>query len=417
MKKIKGIALMLVVVLFVTLVAACDTVTSNNNSNEVIELNVMMSLPRFMDQWEDFATQFEEMMTQEGVEVRVMLEMPAPGQFESILQTRLSGNDAPDLFTIHANNIPVYYNAGHLVDLSNQPFVPNVVEGVRGTITYENKVVAVPLENTAWGLLYNKAIFAEFNIEIPETLDDLRAVVDILNENNVTPFMLAFQEAWVPQLMTALTLGGLTSAENPTWLERMYEGEGSYEEVRDIFGPIELIMANGTARAMERGSEMGATDFANGGAAMFLQGTWAASTIMDVNPDMELGVFPLPVNNNPETARVSLSTSTVLGVHPDSDNMELALRFANFVLDGEASSELFQSLGFNPITYTHDFEMNTWVEEAFTYVVAGRYFRGLVLPSAVTDEQGRLLQELYVDMITIDEIIRRLDAAFENARR
>ena len=79
----------------------------------------------------------------------------------------------------------------------------------------------------------------------------------------------------------------------------MYKDKGSYEEVREIFDVIDLIMANGTDRAMEEGSEAGAADFALGKAAMFVQGTWASNTIMTTNPDMELGVFALPINEDP----------------------------------------------------------------------------------------------------------------------
>ncbi len=74
--------------------------------------------------------------------------------------------------------------------------------------------------------------------------------------------------------MTALTLGDKVSGDLPDWVERMYSDEGSYEEVREIFDVIDLIMQHGTDRAMEEGSEAGAADFANGKAVMFAQGTW-----------------------------------------------------------------------------------------------------------------------------------------------
>ena len=102
---------------------------------------------------------------------------------------------------------------------------------------------------------------------------------------------------------------------------------------------VDLIMANGTDRAMEEGSEAGAADFALGKAAMFVQGTWASNTIMTTNPDMELGVFALPINEDPNCTRVNLSTSTTLGVHPDSKELDLALKFANYVLDAKDWTE------------------------------------------------------------------------------
>ncbi len=380
------------------------------------ELNIMMSFPQFIDQWETYAKQFEaKMLAEENIKVKVNLEMPSSDQYESVLQARLSGGDAPDLYTLHCNNIGTYNDAGYLYDLSNEPLADVIYENVKATVSVDGKLLAVPIESQAWGVLYNKEIFAECGLEAPDTLADLTAICETLKEKGYTPFMLAFQEQWVPQLMTGLTLGDIVSGKLPDWLERMYKDEGSYDEVREIFNVIDLIMANGTDRAMEEGSEAGAADFAMGKAAMFVQGTWASNTIMTTNPDMQLGVFALPINDDPNCTRVNLSTSTTLAVHPDSKELDLALKFANYVLDEKDSSALFQSCSFNPVATCHNYEAYSWVADASAYVAAGRAYQDLVLPSSVTDEQGRLLQEYYVGTVTVDEIVERLDAAFQAA--
>ncbi len=389
---------------------------ATNEEPREAELNIMMSFPQYMDQWETYAKQFEEkMLAEENIKVTVNLEMPSSDQYESILQARLSGGDAPDLYTLHCNNLATYNDAGYLYDLSGEALADVIYENVKQTVTIDGKLLAVPIESQAWGVLYNKAIFEECGLKAPDTLSDLESICETLKAKGYTPFMLAFQEQWVPQLMTGLTLGDIVSGKLNDWLERMYKDKGSYEEVREIFDVIDLIMANGTDRAMEEGSEAGAADFALGNAAMFVQGTWASNTIMTTNPDMKLGVFALPINEDPNCTRVNLSTSTTLAVHPDSQELDLALKFANYVLDAKDSSALFQSCSFNPLADCHDYEAYSWVADASAYVAAGRAYQDLVLPSSVTDEQGRLLQEYYVGSVTVDEIIERLDAAFRAA--
>lgn len=393
-----------------------ETPTPSASEPREAELNIMMSFPQYMDQWETYARQFEaKMLEEENIKVTVNLEMPSSDQYESVLQARLTGDDAPDLYTIHCNNLGTYNEAGYLYDLSGQPLADVIYDNVKDTVTIDGQLLAVPIESQAWGVLYNKAIFTECGLEPPETLSDLKNICETLKEKGYTPFMLAFQEQWVPQLMTGLTLGDIVSGKIPDWLDRMYKDEGSYDEVREIFDVIDLIMANGTARAMEEGSEAGAADFALGKAAMFVQGTWASNTIMTTNPDMELGVFALPINEDPNCTRVNLSTSTTLVVHPDSQELDLALKFANYVLDEKDSSELFQSCSFNPLATCHDYEAYSWVADASEYVAAGRAYQDLVLPSSVTDEQGRLLQEYYVGTVTVNDIIESLDAAFQAA--
>ncbi len=389
---------------------------ATNEAPREAALNIMMSFPQYMDQWETYAKQFEQkMLAEENIKVTVNLEMPSSDQYESVLQARLSGDDAPDLYTLHCNNLGTYNDAGYLYDLSGEPLAGVIYDNVKATVTIDGKLLAVPIESQAWGVLYNKAIFDECGLSAPDTLSDLKTICETLKEKGYTPFMLAFQEQWVPQLMTGLTLGDIVSGKLNDWLDRMYKDEGSYEEVREIFDVIDLIMANGTDRAMEEGSEAGAADFAMGKAAMFVQGTWAANTIMTTNPDMQLGVFALPINEDPGCTRVNLSTSTTLAVHPDSQELDLALKFANYVLDANDSSALFQSCSFNPLATCHNYEAFSWVADASAYVAAGRAYQDLVLPSSVTDEQGRLLQEYYVGTVTVDDIITRLDAAFQAA--
>lgn len=397
--------------------AAEDTETKVEPAREA-ELNIMMSFPQYMDQWETYCRQFEEkMLEEENITVKVNLEMPSSDQYESVLQARLTGDDAPDLYTLHSNNIAAYYSAGNLTDLSGEELAGKIYDNVKETVTTDGKLLAVPIESQAWGVLYNKDIFEECNLTAPDTLEDLQQVCAVLKENGYTPFMLAFQEQWVPQLMTALTIGGKVSGEAADWLDKMYADEGSYAEISEIFDVIDVIMANGTERAMEEGSETGSADFANGKAAMYVQGTWASGTIMTTNPDMKLGVFPLPINGNKDCTRVNLSTSTTLAVYPESENLELALKFANYVLDDEDSSALFQACSFNPLASCHNYESASWVAEASEYVAAGRAYQDLVLPSAVTDEQGKLLQEYYVGSVTKEDIIKTLDEAFQNANK
>jgi raffinose/stachyose/melibiose transport system substrate-binding protein len=392
-----------------------DTADETTEPREV-ELSIMMSFPQYMDQWETYCKQFEDkMLAEENIKLKINLEMPSSDQYDSVLQARLTGDDAPDLYTIHSNNIKTYNEAGYLADLSGEALAGKIFDNVKKTVSVDGKLLALPIESTAWGVLYNKDIFEECGLQVPNTLDELKNVCKVLKEKGYTPFMLAYQEQWVPQLMTALTIGGKVSGELPDWLERMYVDNGSYSEISDIFDVFDVVMQNGTDRAMEEGSEAGSADFAMGKAAMYLQGTWASNTILTTNPDMNMGVYALPVNNNEACTLINLSTSTTLGVYPDSENIDIALKFANYVLDDKDSSALFQACGFNPIATVHNYETSSWVKEAYQYVEAGRSYQDLVLPSAVTDEQGKLLQEYYVGSFTKEDIIKVLDAKFKEA--
>jgi raffinose/stachyose/melibiose transport system substrate-binding protein len=255
----KYISMMLCVLLILSVVVGCtqqpapseSAASSEKASNEQptqeapreAELNIMMSFPQYMEQWENYAKQFEDkMLAEQNIKVTVNLEMPSSDQYDSVLQARLTGDDAPDLFTIHRNNIGTYNDAGYLTDLSAEPLAAKLYDNVKATCTVDGKLLVLPIESTAWGCLFNMDIFEKCGLTPPNTLDELKNACEVLKQNGYTPFLLSFQDQWVPQLMTALTLGGKVSGEVPDWVDRMNKDAGSYEEMRDIFGPIDVIM-------------------------------------------------------------------------------------------------------------------------------------------------------------------------------
>ncbi len=342
---------------------------------EKVELKVFMSFPRFKDQFEAYFEQFKAKQLEENnIDVTIELEMPSADQAGQILQARLASNDAPDIFTLHAiADIPSYYEAGYLADLSDLDYVDTVFESVRNTVTYNEEVVALPLESLAWGgYMYNREIFAKYDLTAPQTIAEMEHVVTTLNDNGETPFLLAFQESWIPQLMMALSLGGTVTSERPGFVDDMNSGTGSYNDVASVFNIIDIIMANGTEKAFEVGSAAGSADFANGKAAMWVQGPWMSGSILEVNPEMEIGVAPLPTSADSAGAMINLSTSTSLAISPTTKHREVANDLLNYILDEQDSSALFESLNFNPIATMHTYESAPWVDEAMSYVADGK---------------------------------------------
>ncbi|MCL6456924.1 MAG: extracellular solute-binding protein, partial [Gorillibacterium sp.] len=338
-KMFKG---MLITALVVTTLAGCGNkgnqvseATGNAVGGEAksVKLKMFIALPRFKDQFDKFIADFVvKEKAEKNIDVTVQLEMPNSDSAAQVLKTRLTSNDAPDIFALHAiNEIPSYYKAGYLEDLSGQPFVDKLLDSVRPAVTTtDGKVVAIPLESLAWGYLYNKKIFTELGLTPPNTLTEMKAVIEKLKANKITPFVLSYKEAWIPQLVLPLVAGALINTENPDFVARMNKNEGSFTEMKAaIFDIYDLINANGTDKALEVGGDDGAAAFAAGKGAMWLQGPWYAETILKSNPDLEFGVAPLPINEKPEAALIDVSASTSLAVSNTSENKEVAIDFIN----------------------------------------------------------------------------------------
>jgi len=411
----------------VGLLAACggndESDTSEKNEEEAlsekVKLKVFLAQPRFTEIYEDYLDQFAEKYEEEnGVEVTFQLEMPGVNESSQILQTRLSSNDSPDIFNVHAiNDIPRYAKAGYLEDLSDEPFVDHLLESPKEAVTNDGKVVAAPMESLNWGFLYNVDMFEEYDLEAPQTLSEMEEIVDTLNENGETPFISAYQDQDVPQYYLPLEIGALVETESPDFLEDMNNDEGSFADLEGFFDMMDLQNANGTERPLETDSDKGSSMFANGEAAMWVMGPWYAETIVAANEDFNFAVAPLPINENPDATLINSSISTSLAVSSESEHKEVAKALVNYMLDEEDSSQLFQDLKFSPIAEFHNFEPYPWLEDVLDYMDEGKSYLDPAIPPAVKSESEKVLQSYLGGQMDQADVIEALDRAWQQSNK
>lgn len=406
-----------------TLLAGCGANSSGSDSSgsggdgKTVNLKMFIAQPRLKEHYDKYINAFvAKEKKDKNIDVTVQLEMPPADNAAQILKTRLASNDAPDVFALHAvNEIPPFYKAGYLEDLSGQPFVSKLMDSVKPSVTTQDgKVVAVPLETISWGYLYNKKIFKDLDLKPPGTLTEMKAVVEKLKANHVKPFLLSYKESWIPQLFVPLTAGAMMNTQNKDFIERMNQDKGSFSEMKSMFDIIDLVNSNGTDKALEIGGDDGSAAFASGKAAMWIQGPWFAETILKSDPKMDFGVAPLPINDDPNATLINLSTSTSLAVSSTSKNKEVALDFVNYVLDDKDSSAFYEALKFNPISKVHTFKSYPWVNDATEYVKAGKSYQDPSIPQAVKDEAGKSLQSYYAGQLSQDDVIKALDKAWKS---
>lgn len=430
MKKI--LSLILAFAALLTLAVGCgqNSVTSSSDTKSNVtgettkgpaqkaELKVFLSMPQYKEQIDKYLQQFTaKEKSEKNIDVSIDLDMPPNDKANEILRARLAAGNSPDVFTINPTaDIPDYYKAGYLADLTNQPFTKNVFDSVKKICTLYDKVLALPLESSSWGYLYNKQIFDDNGITPALTIDDMKAVVAKLKAKNIKPFMLAYQDGWVAQLLHALTVQGTINTYKPDFVDTMNAGTGSYKDISSIFDMIDLVDQNGTDKPFEVGYVTGAADFANGKAAMWVMGTWAADPILKANPNIKLGCAPLPISNDAKAAMMMTSVSSALAVGSKSDNNEAAFDLLNYFLDAKDSSALFEGLKWSQVATFHTYSTFSWNDEASKYVSEGYGHSEIKLPEAVSGtEAPKQMQSYAAGVATRDNVIKALDKAWADA--
>lgn len=315
-------------------------------------------------------------------EVRVVLDT------SSNLQAGFLRGNPPDLGLLNYNmEIARFVERGTLSDLSDteaaERIRPDLQELVDQYATYPDRTSVLPYSVMAAAVIYNKEIFAEHDLEVPQTWDELIEVCEALQEAGVTPFYATFAEPWtIGQGWFDYSVGGsLDTAEFFDRLEELGTDVGPDSAVsfqKTMVPPTEqmLVLTENYVNdnAAGQGYGDGNSAFAQGQAAMYLQGPWALGEIALTNPDLDLGTFPLPMTDDPDDLEVRVNLDLAAWIPEASTSKEAAREFLEYLFQQEVMDEYNESqLGFGttveaaPVTDPRIVGMKEYYDEGEVY--------------------------------------------------
>ena len=115
---------------------------------------------------------------------------PPVGEYVQTLQTRIVGNQAPDLFFICTENKSNIIDNDNALDLTNEPAVKNLSEANKEYLTKDGKTYGISVSSWESGIVYNKDLLAKVGADsIPENWDDFLALLKKLKDAGITPYL------------------------------------------------------------------------------------------------------------------------------------------------------------------------------------------------------------------------------------
>ncbi|MET4583454.1 ABC-type glycerol-3-phosphate transport system substrate-binding protein [Conyzicola nivalis] len=285
---------------------------------------------------------FRELISEYNAEhddVRVVLDS------SSNLQAGFLRGNPPDLGLLNYNmEMARFMERGALSDLGDMPeadrILPEVQDLVDQYATYPGRTSVLPYSVMAASVIYNKQIFEQQGLDVPQTYDELIAVCDQLTAAGVTPFYATFKDPWtVAQGWFDYTVGGQVDVAD--FYEKMNElgtevGPDSPVSFEKTFAaPVtrmqQLIDDYSNSDAASKAYGDGNLAFAQGEAAMYLQGPWAFGEIAKTAPDLDLGTFPLPMTDDPGDLQVRVNIDLAAWIPEASESKDAAREFLSFL--------------------------------------------------------------------------------------
>lgn len=152
-------------------------------------------------QTEALKAAFEEKYPYITIEIETR---PQGGDGDNFVKTRLATGEMNDVFSYNSGSLLQALNPTEtLVDLTGEPFLDNVADSFFPTVSQNGQIFGVPTGTaTGGGILYNKAVYEELGLSVPQTWDEFAANNEAIKEAGITPVIATFGtgSTWTSQL-------------------------------------------------------------------------------------------------------------------------------------------------------------------------------------------------------------------------
>lgn len=214
--------------------------------------------------------------------------IPVDG-YRQRISTVAAADELPDIFLTYAGSFTDEFYNGKLI----QPLTPLFEEnpewkesfliGALDPYEYDGELYSAPVAMSATSFLYyNKDLFEENNLEVPETWDEFIKTIQFFNEKEITPLAMGNKAPWVAQ---STTFGAIADRVTGTdwFMNAVEQNDASFTDpvFIDALNRFKELVDNSAyadgANSMD--NTQAEQYFAQGKAAMMINGSWTLSSL------------------------------------------------------------------------------------------------------------------------------------------
>ena len=264
---------------------------------------------------------------------------------------------APDIIAVEPGAYAVdVFTSGSVLDFGKvfaddqeyrRGFWPNALE----LLTINGAVVSVPAVTNTVIVYYNKGLFAQHGLEVPQTLDELKRAGAALNAKGIAPIVYpAGQDRNFP-IFPFYTYAGGTKADRLLREADLGAKPWTSPELVAAAEFVDMMAKSGLYAKGALGiKEPDAISlFAGSKAAMFWGGQWMRRSIRAaLPPGFDLGMFPFPAVVAGGHRPVLSSVGITLTVNARSKHPDLAFEMIKALTGAWGKVEYTKNLGLSP---------------------------------------------------------------------
>ncbi|WP_163134577.1 ABC transporter substrate-binding protein [Agarivorans sp. Alg241-V36] len=287
---------------------------------------------------------------------------------------------------------------------------------------HQDKVYGLSMGNQIEGLVYNKQVLAEAQVEVPiRTISELYEAAEKIAKLGKVPFYLNFGAQWPLQYWDKypVTVAGDRGVyENMLVRDDAFSGETAYHQ---SFSVLRHLVENKWTEAdlMTNSWEESKSTLANGDAGMFYLGSWFIPQVIDRGIDSEhIGIMPMPVNEAGDL-RVQLNSDWGYAISKFSKNKETTKAFLMYLLEEtnfEEISGFIPTIKSKKVSLAQIEELMSYSPEVIEAPIYSSDFIAVTNRAKIDFYSGGYIQDL-VTSSNLEASLKKLDKRWNRAKK
>lgn len=327
----------------------CNTGNTNSNSSSSSEKTTLQYYT-WTDE-EDHMKKIVEAFNSQNSDIEVQLNTISndANEYNTKIMTNLTGGAQVDVYSINGTaSLGLYSSKKQLVDLGEYIKTANLDVGAYGPsyqdiieVLTDGTYYALPYRTSQYALFYNKKLFDEAGIPYPEqmTWDEYAELAKQLTKGDGPDKQWGgYYADWMIAPLGALQAGA-------TILDDDLSEVGHWMDfVNKLFYEDQSHM---NYKQMKAESIDWIKQFESGNVAMLVNGEWTINMLKgDISSgktDIEFDMAPLPLPEGTSDQITVGGVSTFVGINPNSNNVDAAFKFVQFVAGEQGGNIMAES--------------------------------------------------------------------------
>lgn len=333
------------------------------------EIEIVSYKKEAVDTFNEIAEKFNE--THDDIH----LTIDSPNEAMTILKTRFIREDYPDIVVIGGDmDYSNFLDSDLFADISDLDVLS---ETKSSYLDMDKQLEFIPQDGTyalpyvanAAGILYNKDLFEEHGWEVPQTWSEFMALCEQIQSEGVQPLYFGFKDTWTclaPWNALAVSLA------DPQLCSEVNNGTATFTKGYDETAEkIKALLGYGEANPTAYSYNDACTAFARGQSAMYTIGSYAIPQIKSVNPDMNIGTFTFPANEDEADNVLNSGIDVQFCVMKACKNKEAAYEVLRFLYEDDTIRTYLDEQG-GIACKQGDFQLSSELEGVRPYIESDR---------------------------------------------